>query len=90
MQIVRFAVIDCHIDDVFEYAADPLNDPAWCATVLVVDQVEGDGPGPGARYEMLHRPLRWRPPRAAQRTCVAWDPPGQIAWRLESGGEVAD
>ena len=29
MQIVRSVVIDCHIDDVFEYVADPRNDREW-------------------------------------------------------------
>src|SRR3954470_17634127 len=29
MQIIRCVVIDCHIEDVFEYVADPLNDREW-------------------------------------------------------------
>jgi hypothetical protein len=29
--LVRSVVIDCHIEDVFEYVADPSNDPAWRA-----------------------------------------------------------
>jgi hypothetical protein len=88
MQIVRSLVIDCHIEDVFAYVADPLNDPAWCPTVLVVDQVDGDGPGPGARYEMLRRPIPWRPARPTACTCVDWDPPGRIAWRCEAAGDL--
>jgi hypothetical protein len=28
MQVVRSVVIDCHIDDVLRYVADPFNDPA--------------------------------------------------------------
>jgi hypothetical protein len=29
MQIVRSVVIDCHIEDVFDYVADPRNDREW-------------------------------------------------------------
>jgi uncharacterized protein YndB with AHSA1/START domain len=29
VQIVRSAVIDCHIEDVFAYVADPRNDREW-------------------------------------------------------------
>ena len=81
-------VIDCHIEDVFDYVADPLNDPAWRPAVLVVHQVEGDGPGPGARYELLQRSLRWRPPRPTVVRCVAWDRPDRIAWRWEAGDDI--
>jgi len=39
MRIVRAVVIDRHIDDVFAYVSDALNDPQWCAKVLSVEQV---------------------------------------------------
>ena len=29
MQIVRSVVIDCHVEDVFDYVADPHNDREW-------------------------------------------------------------
>ena len=90
MQIVRAVVIDCHIEDVFAFVADPLNDPAWCGKVERVEQVEGDGPGPGARYEVLHRPIPFRPARRMAYTCSDWDPPGRIAWREDDGADVID
>jgi uncharacterized protein YndB with AHSA1/START domain len=31
VQIVRSVVIDCHVEDVFDYLADPRNDGAWRA-----------------------------------------------------------
>ena len=77
MRIARSVVVDGHIEDVFDFVADPLNDPAWCAKVLVVDQVEGDGPGPGAAYEVLHR-------------CLSWERPHRIAWREDDGADVID
>jgi hypothetical protein len=90
MQIVRAVVIDRHIEDVFAYVADPLNDPRWCAKVLSVEQIEGKGPGPGARYEVLHRPLPLRPPRRMTYTCVAWEPPVRIQWHEDDGADVLD
>jgi hypothetical protein len=90
VRIVRSVVIDCHIEDVFGYVADPLNDPAWRPAVLMVDQVGGDGPGPGARYQVLHRPRRSRAGRPTTLTCVDWRPPARIAWRWEADGDVVE
>jgi uncharacterized protein YndB with AHSA1/START domain len=88
MQIVRSVVIDCHIEDVFRYVADPSNDPVWCAKVLAVEQMEGEGPGAGARYEVLHRPLPFRAARRMTYTCLAYDPPERIVWREDDGPTV--
>ena len=90
MRIVRAVVIDCHIEDVFAYVSDPLNDPEWCAKVVSVEQVEGDGRGPGARYEVLHRPIPLRPARRMTYTCLDWEPPARIAWREDDGADVID
>jgi hypothetical protein len=89
MQIVRSVVIDCHIEDVFAFVADPLN-PAWCAKVEQVEQVEGDGPGPGARSEVLHRPIPLRSARRMAYTCVDLDPPRRVAWRERDGADVIE
>ena len=90
MQIVRSVVIDCHIEDVFAYVADPLNDPAWCSKVERVEQVEGEGPGPGARYEVLHRPIPLRPARRMAYACVELDRPHRIVWREDDGADAID
>ena len=90
MRIVRAVVIDRHIDDVFAYVSDALNDPQWCAKVLSVEQVVGTGPGPGARYDVLHRPIRLRPARPMAYTCLEWEPPARIAWREDDGADVID
>jgi Polyketide cyclase / dehydrase and lipid transport len=90
VHIVRSVVIDCHIEDVFDYVADPLNDPAWRPAVLLVDQVAGDGPGPGARYQVLQHPRARRAARPTVITCVEWSPPGRVAWRWETDGEPVD
>jgi uncharacterized protein YndB with AHSA1/START domain len=88
MQIVRSVVIDCHIEDVFRYVADPSNDPVWCAKVLAVEQTEGEGPGAGARCDVLHRRLAFRPARRMAYTCREYEPPERIAWREDDGETV--
>jgi hypothetical protein len=89
MEIVRSVVIDCHIEDVFGYIADRLNDPAWSPTVQAVDQLHGNGPGPGASYAVLHKPLRLRPARLMECTCVDWGPPARLAWLEKDGSDVS-
>jgi uncharacterized protein YndB with AHSA1/START domain len=84
MQIVRGVVVDRHIDDVFQYVADRGNDPAWWPNTGAVRQVEGDGPGPGARYELTRR----RTPRRILVTCVAWAPPVRVAFREDDGANA--
>ena len=82
MELVRDVVIDRHIDEVFDFVADPLHDPAWRPTVVsVVQVVEADGLG--ARYDVLHRPVRFRPPRRTLQTCVLWEPPARVGWHGE-------
>ena len=78
-------VIDCHIDDVFAFLADLTNAPRWAPGVVSVAQVGGDGPGPGALYDVVRR-VRGRRRRTAA-VCVAWEPPQRVAWR-EDRGEV--
>ena len=63
--------------EVFEYVADCTNDPRWCKKVESVRQVEGEGPGPGARYVVVHRLIPRRPVRQMDHRCVAWSPPPQ-------------
>jgi len=46
-------VIDCHIDDVFTFLSDLKNAPRWAPGVVSVAQVAGDGPGPGALYDVV-------------------------------------
>ena len=75
--------------DVFAFVAEPANDLRWCGKVRSVQQVAGDGPGPGARYLVVHRPVPLRPARRRSTTrCVGWDPPHRIAWREDDGTDV--
>lgn len=88
MKLERSIEIAQPIDAVFEFVADARNDPAWCTKVRSVEQVEGDGPGPGARYRVVHRPIPLRPPRELDMTCLAWEPPQRIEWREDDGVDV--
>lgn len=46
------------VDEVFAFVSDPRNDPRWCPTVRSVEQVQGDGPGVGSAYAVVHQPVR--------------------------------
>jgi Polyketide cyclase / dehydrase and lipid transport len=72
-------VIDCHIDDVYEFLADFRNAPRWAVGVVSVEQVAGAGPGPGALYDVVRQGRRR--PRRTTAVCVAWEPPERVAWR---------
>lgn len=76
------------VDHVFAFVADPRNDSRWCPKVRSVDHVDGSLTGPGAHYQVLHKPIPLRPPRQMDFYCVAWDPPRQIEWREEDGDDV--
>ena len=90
MQLLATIVIDAHVDDVFDYVCDPSNDPAWRATVLSVQQIAGEGPGLGSRWEVVHRPSRLRPPRRMTYVCVDWEPPARVAWHAHDGVDEMD
>lgn len=56
MIIRRSIEIDRPPADVFAFIRDPDNDPQWCSTVSESEQVEGEGPSPGAVYHQVHKP----------------------------------
>jgi hypothetical protein len=88
VRIQRAIEIERPIQDVFDYIAEPRNDPRWCRKVTSVEQVQGDGPGPGSRYAVVHRPVPGRPPRDLDHSCVMWEPPRGIKWREDDGTDV--
>jgi hypothetical protein len=88
MRIERAIVINRPTQEVFDFVAEPENDPLWCRKVMSVEQVEGTGPGPGSRYAVVHRPIPGRPPRDLAHSCVAWEPPRRIEWHGDDGTDV--
>lgn len=85
MRIERSIVIERPGDEVFEFIADPRNDPRWCPKVDSVEQVDGEGPGLGSRYVTIHRPVPLRPARVLDHRCVGWAPPRRIEWVEDDG-----
>ncbi|MDZ7733227.1 MAG: SRPBCC family protein [Acidimicrobiia bacterium] len=77
--IAESTEIDAPIHEVFAFVADSTNDPSWCANVSECQQVEGDGPGVGARYRAVHKPG----PKASELTIevLEYEPPTRIRWR---------
>jgi uncharacterized protein YndB with AHSA1/START domain len=75
-------------DDVWRFIADARNDPEWCDKVDSVEQAAGDGPGPGARYRVLHRPRPRRPPVELATEVVAFDEPHRMGLREEDEDAV--
>jgi hypothetical protein len=86
--LTRSVLIARAREDVFAYVADARNDREWCPKVLSVQQVEGDGPGPGARYTVAHRPVPFRPARQMDDICLSWTPPTRIEWREDDGTDI--
>jgi uncharacterized protein YndB with AHSA1/START domain len=68
---------------VWAFIADARNDPRWCHKVDSVEQVAGDGPGPGAKYRVLHRPRPRKPPSELTMEVVEYDQPRRLRWREE-------
>src|SRR3954467_7696721 len=85
MRIERATQIAQPRDRVWEFIADARNDPGWCEKVDSVEQLAGDGPGPGARYRVLHRPKPLGGPVELVMEVVEFDPP-----RPRRGGEEDD
>jgi uncharacterized protein YndB with AHSA1/START domain len=70
---------------VFDFVADPRNDPLWCPKVVSVKAASAPEAGPGARFEVVHKPIPLRPARTMHYFLVDWDPPHRISWREEDG-----
>jgi uncharacterized protein YndB with AHSA1/START domain len=90
MRIERATQIAQPRDRVWEFIADARNDPGWCGKVDSVEQLAGDGPGPGARYRVLHRPKPLRGPVELVMEVVEFDPPRRLRWREEDNDAVFD
>lgn len=88
MEITRSVEISRTIDDVFAYVADPRNDPEWCPKVLSVAHTSGSGPGPSARYDVVHWPVPVLSRRHMNYVCLGWEPPNRIDWREDDSTDV--
>jgi uncharacterized protein YndB with AHSA1/START domain len=78
MRIEAETVIPAPTGQVWAFISDPRNDPRWCPNVRSVEQVAGDGPGPGARYEVMHDPRPGAPPTRLEVEVAEFDPPRRL------------
>jgi hypothetical protein len=88
MRIDRSIEIARPIADVFAFVSNPRNDVQWCPKVLSVEPLGSAGPGPGARYAVVHRPVPLLKARRMDYELVAWDPPHRVEWREDDGHDV--
>jgi uncharacterized protein YndB with AHSA1/START domain len=86
--IVRAVEIARPPAEVFAFVCDARNDPLWCRKVRSVEQVAGDGPGAGARYAVVHKPVPGRAARRMEMTCVAAVAPRRVELRQDDGTDV--
>lgn len=56
MRMTRSVTVNRPREEVFDYIADPNNDPDWCPTVLESSLVAGTPAQPGARYQQVQKP----------------------------------
>jgi uncharacterized protein YndB with AHSA1/START domain len=75
-------------EEVWELIADPRNDAKWCAHVVSVEQVTGDGPGPDARYDVVHRPVKLRGEKRMEMAVTEFDPPRRMGLREEEDDAI--
>jgi uncharacterized protein YndB with AHSA1/START domain len=88
VEIEREVEIGRPVEEVFEFVSDPRNDPRWCRKVRSVEQVAGDGPGAGARYAVVHKPVPGKPARQMEMSCTAFEAPRRIEFREDDGTDV--
>jgi len=85
MEIVRTVVVERTPTDVFDFVADACNDPLWCPKVISTRRRAGSGPGAGAVYDVVHKPVPGRPSRAMAMTCRSLMWPSQVEWHEDDG-----
>ncbi len=83
MRIQKTIIIERSPEDVWAFTSDARNDPRWCHKVRSVAQVAGNGPGPDAKYNVLHSPRPLRPPVALSVEVVEYVQPRRLGWREE-------
>jgi len=88
MLIEKSTLIARPVEAVFDFVADPRNDPLWCPKVKSVEPAGEANEGPGARFVVVHRPVPFLPARRMDYTLRDWDPPRRIEWREDDGHDL--
>lgn len=72
--------IDRAITEVFDFVADPQNDPVWCERVKWCRQVRGSGPEIEASYKALHKPSGYPWAHIRRIELLAFEHPHLVTW----------
>ena len=54
----RSTIIECPIEDVFQFVSDPTNDPTWHPPVIKVERTSAGPNGLGSTFAGIHDPRR--------------------------------
>jgi uncharacterized protein YndB with AHSA1/START domain len=87
-KVEKTIVIECPVEEVWEYIADGRNDPQWCDKVISVEQITGADAGPDASYRVVHRPIRLKKSKELAVTVEEFDPPRRMRMREEDDDGV--
>jgi hypothetical protein len=82
MRIAESIEIGREIEDVWRFASDRANDPAWCPKVKQVDRVAPE------RWRVVHKPVPLRPPAMLLVEQVLAEPPHHLRLRQEDAASV--
>jgi uncharacterized protein YndB with AHSA1/START domain len=83
VKIERTITIARTPDEVWDFIADMRNDPRWCPKVVSVEQLAGEGAGPGTKYRVMHQPRPRRPPVELSVDVVEFERPRRMRVREE-------
>lgn len=81
MRVAASTVLPHDPEAVFDFVADMRNDEHWVGLVRDVEQLAGDGPGPGAQYRFTQSMGRHAFEMTS--TMEVYDRPREIQWRIE-------
>ena len=90
MRIEKAIEIARSPEDIWAFISDARRDPEWCHKVDSVEQLTGEGPGPSAKYRVLHRPRPGKPATTLMMDVVEYDEPLSLRWREEDEDGVFD
>jgi uncharacterized protein YndB with AHSA1/START domain len=82
INIQKEVTLNHPVEQVFDFIANPLNDPQWCRSVKEMQQIEGHGPALGAKYQSVHNPGDELKPMKCDIEILAFEKPRYIRWKV--------
>ena len=84
MEVEESIEVDSPPQEVWDFVADPMNDPRWCRKVKAVEPC-----GAGV-WHVLHKPVPMRPPMELRLEQLELDEPRRLRIRQEDEAAVFD